>query len=190
MRHAQSRDKRDYIEVDSRRNNPSVATALDDKDCVILAELQDRGDLPNVELARRVGLSPAATLRRVQRLRAEGVIEAVRAVVSPEQAGLSLEAFVLVSLDEHTPRGDAAFQRALAGMPNVVRADNVTGHEDALIHVVAADAKELQRVLLALSRSGVQRFTTMLKLQTFKPPTPLPVRATTDDSRASRSRGT
>lgn len=155
-----------------------MATPLDEKDCAILAELQERGDLPNVELARRVDLSPAATLRRVQRLRAEGVIEAVRAVVSPEQAGLSLEAFVLVSLDEHTTRGDAAFQRALAGMPNVVRADNVTGHEDALIHVVAADAKELQRVLLALSRSGVQRFTTMLKLQTFKPPTPLPVRAT------------
>ena len=171
------------------RNNRRVATPLDDKDCAILAELQERGDLPNVELARRVELSPAATLRRVQRLRAEGVIEAVRAVVSPEQAGLSLEAFVLVSLDEHTTRGDAAFQRALAGMPNVVRADNVTGHEDALIHVVAADAKELQRVLLALSRSGVQRFTTMLKLQTFKPPTPLPVRATVEATRAGRSRG-
>lgn len=167
-----------------------MATPLDEKDCAILAELQERGDLPNVELARRVDLSPAATLRRVQRLRAEGVIEAVRAVVSPEQAGLSLEAFVLVSLDEHTTRGDAAFQRALAGMPNVVRADNVTGHEDALIHVVAADAKELQRVLLALSRSGVQRFTTMLKLQTFKPPTPLPVRATVQGTtRPNRSRG-
>ena len=167
-----------------------MAAALDEKDCAILAELQERGDMPNVELARRVELSPAATLRRVQRLRADGVIEAVRAVVSPEQAGLSLEAFVLVSLQEHSTRGDVAFQRALAEMPNVVRADNVTGQEDALIHVVAADAKELQRVLLALSRSGVQRFTTMLKLQTFKPPTPLPVRPTLTSAPArSRSRG-
>ncbi len=167
-----------------------MAAALDEKDCAILAELQERGDLPNIELARRVELSPAATLRRVQRLRADGVIEAIRAVVSPEQAGLSLEAFVLVSLNEHTTRGDVAFQRALADMPNVVRADNVTGQEDALIHVVASDAKELQRVLLALSRSGVQRFTTMLKLQTFKPPTPLPVRPSVSAAPArSRSRG-
>lgn len=188
MGHGERADKPTGPGDGERRNNRNVATPLDDKDCAILAELQDRGDLPNVELARRVELSPAATLRRVQRLRAEGVIEAVRAVVSPEQAGLSLEAFVLVSLDEHTTRGDAAFQRALAAMPNVVRADNVTGHEDALIHVVAADAKELQRVLLSLSRSGVQRFTTMLKLQTFKPPTPLPVRATVAGSRSGRSR--
>ena len=162
---------------------------MDDKDCEILAILQEHADLANVELARRVELSPAATLRRVQRLRADGVIEAVRAVVSPEPAGLSLEAFVLVSLNEHTTRGDVAFQRALAEMPNVIRADNVTGQEDALIHVVAADAKELQRVLLALSRSGVQRFTTMLKLQTFKPPTPLPVRPTPTSAPArARSR--
>ena len=165
-----------------------MSAALDEKDCAILAELQERGDLPNVELARRVELSPAATLRRVQRRRADGVIEAVRAVVSPEQAGLSLEAFVLVSLNEHSTRGDVALQRALAEMPNVVRADNVTGQEDALIHVVAADAKELQRVLLALSRSGVQRFTTMLKLQTFKPPTPLPVKPSVGAAGRGRSR--
>lgn len=160
---------------------------LDDVDCALLAILQDRADIPNLELARLVGLSPAATLRRVQRLKAEGVIEAVRAMVSPEQAGLSLEAFVLVSLSEHSVRGDAAFQRALAKMPNVVRADNVTGQDDALIHVVAADAKELQRVLLGLSRSGVQRFTTMLKLQTFKSPTPLPVQPNAP-ARAARRR--
>lgn len=160
----------------SRRNNRFMPALLDEVDCALLAELQDHGDVANVELARIVGLSPAATLRRVQRLRTEGVIEAVRAVVSPEQVGFSLEAFVLVSLSEHSARGDAAFQRALAAMPNVVRADNVTGQEDALIHVVATDAKELQRVLLALNRSGVQRLTTMLKLQTFKPPAPLPIR--------------
>ena len=41
---------------------------LDDKDCAILAILQEEGDLPNLELARRVGLSPAATSRRVTRL--------------------------------------------------------------------------------------------------------------------------
>lgn len=161
---------------DVTRNNLPMTTGLDEIDCAILAILQEQGDIPNVELAAAIELSPGTALRRVQRLRSEGVIEAVRAIVSPEQAGLSLEAFVLVSLSEHSVAMDASFQRALAEMPNVIRADNVTGQEDVLIHVVAADAKELQRVLIALGRSGVERFTTMLKLQTFKPPTPLPVR--------------
>ena len=45
---------------------------LDHFDCVIMAELQVRGDLPHVELARRLGLSPAATLRRVHGGETEG----------------------------------------------------------------------------------------------------------------------
>jgi Lrp/AsnC family leucine-responsive transcriptional regulator len=150
---------------------------LDEVDCALLAALQERGDVANVELARLVGLSPAATLRRVQRLRAEGAIEAIRAVVAPEAVGLDVEAFVLVTLAEHSARADAAFQRALADLPAVVRADNVTGPEDALLHVVAADARELQRVLLILSRAGAKRLTTMMRLSSYKPPGPLPVRA-------------
>ncbi|HET9563536.1 MAG TPA: AsnC family transcriptional regulator [Mycobacterium sp.] len=54
---------------------------LDHFDCVIMAELQVRGDLPNVQLARRLGLSPAATLRRVQQLRSDGRLEGIRAVI-------------------------------------------------------------------------------------------------------------
>ena len=61
---------------------------LDHFDCVIMAELQVRGDLPNVELARRLGLSPAATLRRVQQLRSDGRIEGIRAVINHEKVEL------------------------------------------------------------------------------------------------------
>src|SRR5690349_18053087 len=97
-------------------------TPLDEIDCALLAALQEQGDLPNLELARRAGLSPAATSRRVQRLRAAGVIEAVRAVVDPAQVGLVVEAFVLVTLAEHAPDADARFAREVAAMPAVLRA--------------------------------------------------------------------
>jgi Lrp/AsnC family transcriptional regulator, leucine-responsive regulatory protein len=66
-------------------------------DCVIMAELRVRGDLPNVEPARRLGLSPAATLRRVQQLRSDGRIEGIRAVIDHEKVGLRVEAFVPVT---------------------------------------------------------------------------------------------
>ncbi len=72
--------------------------------------LQEQGDTPNLELARRVGLSPAATSRRVTRLRAEGVIEAVRAVVTPEAVGLPLQAFVLVDARRPQRRGGRALR--------------------------------------------------------------------------------
>jgi Lrp/AsnC family leucine-responsive transcriptional regulator len=157
------------------RNAVACMTILDDVDCALVATLQERGDTPNVELARAVGLSPAATLRRVRRLRDDGVIESVRATVDPARVGLALDAFVLATLAEHSARADAGFARALEGMPNVLRADVVAGADDVLLHVVAADAAELHRVLLALKRAGADRLRTMLRLQTVKPPGPVPL---------------
>ena len=156
------------------RNNRCVTSALDEIDCALLAALQERGDTPNLELARAVGLSPAATSRRVQRLRAEGVIEAVRAVVVPEQVGLGIEAYVLITLAAHSPEADATFAREVAAMPNVLRADSIAGAEDALVHVAVATAGDLHRLLLELKRAGASRATTMLRLQAIKPPAPVP----------------
>jgi len=147
---------------------------LDDIDCVLLAALQEQGDVANVALARRAGLSPAATLRRVQRLRAEGVIEGVRAAVSTEQVGLAVEAFVLVTLGAHGSHSEAEFARALARMPNVLRADSVAGDEDALLHVAVASPAELHRLLLALKRAGAAHVKTLMRLQAIKPPAAVP----------------
>lgn len=148
---------------------------LDEIDCALLAALQQRGDAPNLALARLVGLSAAATSRRVARLRDDGVIEAVRAVVLPEQVGLAVEAYVLVSLVEHAPDADARFAREVAAMPNVLRADSIAGAEDALLHVAVRSPGDLHRLLLELKRAGAARVTTMLRLQAIKPPAAVPV---------------
>lgn len=153
-------------------------TSLDELDCVVLAELQQAGDLPNVELARRIGLSPAATLRRVQRLRTAGVIRGVRAVVDHEQVGLRVEAFVLVALAEHADPNDPQLARQLAALPNVLRADTIAGQDDVLLHIAAADTRELQEVLRKLPRLGARRITTMLRLEGIKPPASAPTTAT------------
>jgi Lrp/AsnC family transcriptional regulator, leucine-responsive regulatory protein len=157
------------------RNDRSIVVQIDDIDCALLVQLQESGDVANVELARRVRLSPAATLRRVQRLRGEGVIEGIRAVVSAEHVGLAVEAFVLVTLAAHGARSEAEFARAVAGMPNVLRADSVAGDEDALLHVAVATPAELHRLLLALKRAGASHVRTILRLQTIKPPSAVPV---------------
>lgn len=160
------------------RNDWQRMAVLDEIDCTILAELQERGDIPNIELARLAGLSPAATSRRVTRLRFEGVIEAVRAVVVPEEVGLPIEAFIFATLAEHAPEADARFAREVAAMPAVLRADSIAGAEDALLQVAVATPADLQRLLLALKRAGASRLTTMLRLQTIKPAAPLAIRAT------------
>jgi Lrp/AsnC family leucine-responsive transcriptional regulator len=153
-------------------------TALDDLDCVIVDVLQQQGDIPNVELARAVGLSPAATLRRVARLRADGVITGIHARVDPERVGAGLQAFVLVALSEHDEDSAKRFAQAVAQMPQVLRADAVSGADDVLLHVAASGTAELQEVLRALPRIGARRATTMLRLGPVKEQSPTPLSPT------------
>src|ERR1035441_5310977 len=56
----------------------------------VIAALQADARLTNVELARKIGLSPSPCLRRVKRLEKEGVIEGYRAVLSRDRVGLGM----------------------------------------------------------------------------------------------------
>jgi Lrp/AsnC family leucine-responsive transcriptional regulator len=156
-------------------NDLIMKPLLDEIDCAILALLQEEGDVPNVELARRTGLSPAASSRRVRTLRDAGVIVGVHARVDADAVGVRLEAFVFVTLREQTDNGDQAFAEALSAIPAVVRADRIAGRDDVLLHVVTSDARSLQQVLQQLQRVGAARATTLLRLAEIKPPSPWPV---------------
>jgi Lrp/AsnC family leucine-responsive transcriptional regulator len=150
---------------------------LDDVDLRLIDELQRDADRPNVELARIVGLSPASTLKRIRRLKDEGVIEGIRAQVNANALGYPLQVYVMCTLGEHDERANRRFETAIRKIPNVVRADWVTGETDALLELVATDVAELQRVLMLLSSgAGASRILTLLKLEELKPPSPLPRR--------------
>ena len=154
-----------------------MAVSLDDVDLRLLSELEEDADRPNVELARIVGLSPAATLKRVRRLKDEGVIKGIRARLDAALVGFQLQVYVECTLTDHDDRANARFEDVVKRMPNIVRADWVTGETDALLQVVARDVAELQRILQILSsRAGASRILTLLRLQEIKPPTPLPRR--------------
>ncbi|HEV3294648.1 MAG TPA: Lrp/AsnC family transcriptional regulator, partial [Streptosporangiaceae bacterium] len=68
-----------------------MAISLDDVDFQLLDALQVDADRTNVELARLVGLSPAATLNRVRRLKESGVIRIISAQLDPDACGFPLQ---------------------------------------------------------------------------------------------------
>ena len=153
-----------------------MALSFDSVDLRLLEELQSDADRPNVELARLVGLSPAATLHRVRRLKESGIVRDVVARLDPTAAGFPLKVYVAVALERHDERAHRRFAEAVRGLPEVVAADWVTGETDALLHVLAREVAELQRVLVRLStRGGAARVTTLLHLEELKPVSPLPI---------------
>lgn len=153
-----------------------MAPLLDLIDLKLLEELQTDADRSNVELARLVGLSPAATLHRVRRLKESGVIRAVVARLDASTAGFPLQVYVAVTLQRHDEASHRRFAQAVRAMPEVIAADWVTGETDAMLMVVAREVAELQRLIVRLStRGGAGRVMTLLRLEEIKPTSPLPL---------------
>jgi DNA-binding Lrp family transcriptional regulator len=152
-----------------------MAVELDEIDLRLLAELQVDADRTNVELSRLVGLSPAATLNRVRRLKASGVIKVISARLDPAAVGLPLQMYVAATLGRHDPRATRAFEDQVRALPQIIAADNVTGEMDYLLTIVARNVTELQQVLATLSARGSQRLVTYLRLEEIKPPSRLPL---------------
>jgi len=96
---------------------------LDEVDKRLLRALQQDGRLSNVELARKVHLSPPATHARVRRLEKEGYIRQYAAVVSREKTGYDLLCFIHVSLQMHQLEQVENFRQAIrsVGMPSYYR---------------------------------------------------------------------
>ncbi|MFZ9813540.1 MAG: Lrp/AsnC family transcriptional regulator, partial [Burkholderiaceae bacterium] len=84
--------------------------SIDKTDLRILAELQQDGGLSNVELARRVHLSPSPCLARVKALQASGVIERTVMLANPLALGLPLNVFISISLKTQSKHALAEFE--------------------------------------------------------------------------------
>ena len=121
-----------------------MAVELDEVDVKLLTALQADADRTNVELARLVGLSPAATLHRVRWLKESGVIRIISAQLDPAAAGFPLQLYVTATLARHDPRSTRVFEDQVRALPQIIAADNVAGEMDYLLTVVARDVADLQ----------------------------------------------
>jgi len=150
---------------------------MDAIDQHIVSRLVRDGREPYADLARAVGLSLSATKRRVDRLVADGAIRGFTAVVDPVVMGWALSASVEIYTTGTVPF--ERMRRDLDGMPEVVAASTVSGGADAMLRVVAGDARHLERVVSRLrDLPYVQQTNTVLLLSTLlSRPTPL----TSDD---------
>jgi len=154
---------------------------LDAIDLRILAELQQDGSLTNVELARRVHLSPSPCLARVKALEAAGVIERYVALASAKHLGLGLSVFINISLKSQSKEALAEFERRIAEHDEVMECYLMTGDSDYLIRVAVPDIAALERFILEQLTPipGIEKIRSSfaLKQVRYKTALPLPGRA-------------
>jgi DNA-binding Lrp family transcriptional regulator len=132
-----------------KRGDGMGRVRLDRIDRRILRILQAEGRITNVELARRVGISAPPCLRRVRALEEAGLIRGYHADLAPEALGFAVTVFAQVGLSSQAEPDLRAFERLIAGWPEVREAHMLAGETDFLLKIVAADWDSYQRFLSA-----------------------------------------
>ncbi|MGI2177203.1 leucine-responsive transcriptional regulator Lrp [Shewanella frigidimarina] len=120
---------------------------LDRIDRNILNELQQDGRISNVELSKRVGLSPTPCLERVKRLEKQGFISGYTALVNPHFFGASLLVFVEITLNRDTPDIFDRFNRAVQLLDDIQECHLVSGDFDYLLKTRVSDMSAYRRLL-------------------------------------------
>ncbi|WP_455432941.1 Lrp/AsnC family transcriptional regulator [Streptosporangium soli] len=148
----------------------SNSIALDRVDREILFHLAQDGRLSNVELARRVGLTPPPCLRRVKRLEDAGVIAGYRAQISPAALGRSLEVVVSAEIAVNDLQTVEDFEARVAALDEVVEFRRMFGRPDYYIRVAVADQIAYEKFLTQqiLPLPGVSRVDSHLTMKRIK----------------------
>lgn len=120
---------------------------LDETDFRILGALQRDGALTNDALADRAGLSASQCWRRVQRLRAEGVVGRTVVLLDPARLGLKVTAYALIRLTSHAEPAVEAFRTRLLLVPEVIECAKVTGEADYLVKFQTTSLEDYDRIL-------------------------------------------
>jgi DNA-binding Lrp family transcriptional regulator len=154
---------------------------LDRIDRRILHDLQDKGRMTNVELAKRAGISAPPCLRRVRALEKAGLIKGYHAEVNAEALGFSVTVFAQVGLSSQAEADLRAFEQLVASYPEVRECHMLAGEADFLLRIVATDWDAYQRFLTSklTPAPNVSHVKTALAIRSTKtePGVPIPVDA-------------
>lgn len=153
-----------------------MSDKLDRIDLKILKILQESSKITNLDLSKRIGLSPAPTLERVKKLESNNVVESYHAKVNPQAIGLSVKTFVLVSLAWQKENALNNFLEKIKAIEEITECYIITGEADFLIKIVCRDIPTYEKLLFkTLSQiDEIERLKTLMTLSTVKDAKVLP----------------
>jgi Lrp/AsnC family leucine-responsive transcriptional regulator len=156
--------KRKFVEIEW--NN-----AMDDVDRTILSMLQENADIPGKAIADAVNLSTSAVERRIGKLKQDGIIERIVAVVSPKAVDRTLSVLVELEIQNEHRHTLEQFQRWLNRAPEVQSCWYVTGDMDYVLLVAVRNLEEYNAFierLMSEQQALVRKYKSLIALKTIK----------------------
>ena len=149
---------------------------VDETDRRILEQLQRNARSSNAELAEAVGLSPSPTWRRVRAMEEAGIVRGFVALLDASKVGLPVSVFMSVSLTTQVEGALQAFERAVAGRPEVMECYLMTGDSDYLLRIVVPDLQAYERFVMDFTKiAGIAQIRSSFALRAVKQGTALPL---------------
>lgn len=154
-----------------------MSDVLDGFDLKLLTALQENAALTNSQIGEVIGLSASQVSRRRQKLEETGVIRRYRADLAPEALGLTVIAFVGVTLGAHSRENARKFRNVVTAMPEVQEAHTLTGDLDYMLKIVVPDLKALSRIINdeLLPQEAVHHVRSSIAMETLKDDNLLPL---------------
>ncbi|HRI01736.1 MAG TPA: Lrp/AsnC family transcriptional regulator [Saprospiraceae bacterium] len=154
-----------------------MSEKLDKIDVKILNLLQSNSKITNLELSKKIGLSPAPTLERVKKLEQLGIIESYHAKVNAHKVDLTINTFVLINVAWNKPKALESLIEKLNGIPEVIESYVITGDADVMLKIVCKNITRYEHLLFhKLSQiEEVERLKTLMCLSTVKASNTLPI---------------
>lgn len=151
--------------------------SLDRTDRRILECLQADGRISNVQLARKVNLTPTPCIERVKRMEKQGYIRGYTTILDPELIDASLLVFVEIDLSHNSPDAFREFREEARRLTEVMECHLVSGNFDYLIKARVKDMKAYRKLLgdKILSLPGVNSARSYVVMEEVKETSNLPL---------------
>lgn len=151
---------------------------LDPSDIRVLRVLQRDASLSIAEVAKEAGMSQTPCWRRIKRLKEQGIIKQITAIIDRESVGLGFVAYSFVKLAVPSRENMEHFDKLVHHWPEVVICERITGAVDYLIKVVTDDIKTYDNFLRLklLDNTLVSDVQSRIVVNTVKDTAALPLR--------------
>ena len=148
---------------------------MDATDFKIVKILQNKARIPNVEVARQIGMAPSAVLERIKKLEARGIIDGYEVRLNPERFNRSMIAFVKIRVRDASAIRKTG--RELAELAAVQEVHFLAGSDALLVKLRVSDTNELEALLMTEISAipSILSTKTQIALATFKETARIPL---------------
>lgn len=147
-----------------------MGITLDEIDITILKELQENASISNINLSKKVGLSPSACLARTKNLVESGVIKKFATIIDEKKLGMEVTAFALVNLSPLNRETIHLFLEDVKKFPEIQECHTLTGSHDYLLKIVSKDMGSYRNFIIdsLMTNNNISRVETSIVMSTEK----------------------